>query len=333
MIKEPESGPPERHRFRCEEGAERLDLFLAERLPQFSRARLQALIRAGRVRVEGALPAKGIKAGQRLPPGARVEVEIPPPVPLRLEAEDAPLDVRLEDPYLLVVNKFPGIVVHPGAGRKRGTLVGALLHHCRGQLSGIGGVERPGIVHRLDKDTSGLLLVAKTDAAHRRLSADLKARRIKRTYLALVRGSPAPERGTIDAPIGRHPAHRTEMAVVEGGRRAVTHYAVREPFAGAALVEVSLETGRTHQIRVHFRHIGHPLLGDPVYGQARPARKGRRRGENGETPGGLIARQALHACRLRFIHPATGKAYEIEAEPPADFQAALAALRRGAQIA
>ncbi len=333
MRKEPESGPSERHRFRCGEGAERLDLFLAGCLPQFSRARLQALIRAGRVCVEGALSAKGVKAGQRLPPGARVEVEIPPPAPLRLEAEEASLDVRLEDPHLLVVNKFPGIVVHPGAGRKQGTLVGALLHHCRGQLSGIGGVERPGIVHRLDRDTSGLLIVAKTDAAHRRLSADLKARRIKRTYLALVRGSLAPERGTIDAPIGRHPAHRTEMAVVARGRRAVTHYAVRESFAGAALVEVTLETGRTHQIRVHFRHIGHHLLGDPVYGRSRPARKGRARGENGETPGELIARQALHACRLRFIHPATGEAHEIETEPPVDFQAALAALCRGAQIA
>ncbi|MEE9274477.1 MAG: RluA family pseudouridine synthase [bacterium] len=317
----------ERFSLVCEAGAPRLDAFLVDRLPHLSRSRLQALIRTGRVRVDGAPPAK---TGQSLAPGARIEVEIPPPSPSGLAAEDIPLDVRFEDAHLLVVNKPPGVVVHPGAGRRKGTLAAALLHHCRGALSGIGGVERPGIVHRLDKDTSGLLIVAKSDPAHRRLSADLKARRIRRGYLALVRGSPDREEGTVDAPIGRHTVHRSEMAVRKGGRRAVTRYRVRERFVGAALLEVSLETGRTHQIRVHLRHIGLPVLGDPVYGAARlPSwrRGGPRLAEGSGVP---IARQALHAFRLHFPHPISGEAKAFEAGPPEDFLAALAALREGA---
>ena len=184
-------------------------------------------------------------------------------------------------------------------------------------------MERPGIVHRLDKDTSGLLLAAKTDPAHRRLSADLKARRIHREYLAIVRGVPGREKDTVDAPIGRHSTHRTEMAVVERGRRAVTRWKVRERFKGAALLEITLETGRTHQVRVHLAHIGHPVLGDPVYGKSRVARKGE------ELPANLIARQALHAFRLRFTHPATGEEKTVEAAPPEDFQRALEGLRKG----
>ncbi|MBI1724509.1 MAG: RluA family pseudouridine synthase [Candidatus Tectomicrobia bacterium] len=308
----------ERLHLTCAEGAPRLDTFLAARLPQFSRARLQVLIKAGRARVDGKPAAK---AGQVLRPGARVEVEVPPPEPSYLAPEAIPLDVRYEDAHLLVVNKPPGLVVHPGAGRKTGTLAAALLHHCRGQLSGIGGVERPGIVHRLDKDTSGLLLAAKTDSAHRRLSADLKARRIHRAYLAIVRGVPGRDQDAVDAPIGRHSTPRTEMAVAERGRRAVTRWKVRERFKGAALLEVTLETGRTHQVRVHLAHIGHPVLGDPVYGRGRVAKKGE------ELPPGLIARQALHAFRLRFTHPATGEERTIEAPPPGDFQQALEGLR------
>jgi 23S rRNA pseudouridine1911/1915/1917 synthase len=308
----------ERLHLTCEAGAARLDTFLAAQLPQFSRARLQALIKEGRVRVNGEPPTK---AGQALRPGVRVEVEVPPPEPSHLLPEAVPLDVRYEDAHLLVVNKPPGLVVHPGAGRRTGTLAAALLYHCRGQLSGIGGVERPGIVHRLDRDTSGLLLAAKTDASHRRLSADLKARRIRREYLAIVRGVPGREKDTVDAPIGRHFTRRTEMAVVERGRRAVTRWKVQERFRGAALLEVTLETGRTHQVRVHLAHIGHPVLGDPVYGRGRVAKKGE------ELPPGLIARQALHAFRLRFTHPATGEEKTIEAPPPEDFQRALEALR------
>ncbi|MBI3127450.1 MAG: RluA family pseudouridine synthase [Candidatus Tectomicrobia bacterium] len=302
----------------CAEGAARLDVFLASRLPDLSRSRLQALIKEGRVRVNGRPPAK---AGQPVPAGASIEVEVPPPEPSYLLPEAIALDVRYEDAHLLVVNKPPGLVVHPGAGQKTGTLAAALLHHCRGQLSGIGGVERPGIVHRLDKDTSGLLLAAKTDRAHRRLSADMKARRVRREYLAIVRGVPARAQDAVDAPIGRHSTRRTEMAVIERGRPAVTRFKVRERFKGAALLEVTLETGRTHQVRVHLAHIGHPVLGDPVYGRSRVAKKGE------ELPPDLIARQALHAFRLRFTHPETGEEKVIEAAPPEDFMRAVERLR------
>jgi len=305
----------------CAEGAPRLDTFLAASLPQLSRSRLQALIKGGRVRVNGKPAAK---AGQAVSRGARVEVEVPPPEPSYLVPEAITLDVRFEDAHLLVVNKPPGLVVHPGAGRKTGTLAAALLHHCRGELSGIGGVERPGIVHRLDKDTSGLLLIAKTDPAHRRLSFDLKARRIHRAYLAIVRGVPERAQGRVDAPIARHPQRRTEMAVLESGRPAVTHWRVREAFARAALLEVTLETGRTHQVRVHLTHMGHPVLGDPVYGRGLNPKGSL---EARRTEAALIPRQALHAFRLRFRHPATGEEMTIEAAPPEDFERALEALR------
>lgn len=315
--------PEKRIQLKCEAGAPRLDSFLHENISDLSRARLQALIREGCVQLAGRTARK---VSQKVSPGARVEVRVPPPEPHRLEPENIPLDIRFEDEHLLVVNKPPGMVVHPGAGRRAGTLVGALLHHCRGQLSGIGGVERPGIVHRLDKDTSGLLLVAKSDIVHRRLSEALKARRIWRRYMALVKGVPALGRGTIDAPVGRHPTHRTAMAVVKkNGREAVTHYQVLEVMAGAALLLVRLETGRTHQIRVHLNHIGHPVIGDPLYGGGRLPRPGNR--VHDTRFDSLIQRQALHAYRLGFDHPVSGESMEYEAEPPPDFLDALEKLR------
>lgn len=306
----------------CHEGAKRVDSYLARNLKDLSRSRVQGLIRDGMVSVDGRIEKK---AAHALPSGARVVVTLPPPAPSHIEAEEVALDVRYEDEHLLVINKPPGMVVHPGAGRRKGTLAAALLHHCRGQLSGIGGVERPGIVHRLDKDTSGLLIAAKTDVAHGRLSADLKARRIHRHYLAIVRGIPARGEGTIDAPIGRHPAHRTAMAVVGGGRRAVTHYAVREVLGDASLLGLTLETGRTHQIRVHMNHIGHPVLGDPVYGLGRLPRGSRKKNMSNQQ--NLIERQALHAHRLAFRHPIDGDERELMAEPPADFLKLLEDLR------
>ncbi|MDE0331766.1 MAG: RluA family pseudouridine synthase [Nitrospinae bacterium] len=306
----------------CREGAKRVDSFLAQSLKNLSRSRVQGLIRDGMVSVDGRVETKTAHA---LPSGARVVVMLPPPAPSHIEAEKIALDVRYEDEHLLVINKPPGMVVHPGAGQRKGTLAAALLHHCRGQLSGIGGVERPGIVHRLDKDTSGLLIAAKTDAAHGRLSADLKARRIHRHYLAIVRGTPPQGEGTIDAPIGRHPAHRTAMAVVGSGRRAVTHYAVREVLEDASLLGVTLETGRTHQIRVHMSHIGHPVLGDPVYGLGRLPRGSRKKSKSNQKS--LIERQALHAHRLAFRHPIDGGERELMAEPPADFLKLLESLR------
>ena len=306
----------------CHEGAKRVDSFLARNLKDLSRSRVQGLIRDGMVCVDGRIETK---AAHALPGGARVVVTLPPPVPSHIEAEDIALDVRYEDEHLLVINKPPGMVVHPGAGQRKGTLAAALLHHCRGQLSGIGGVERPGIVHRLDKDTSGLLIAAKTDAAHGRLSADLKARRIHRHYLAIVRGIPAQGEGTIDAPIGRHPTHRTAMAVVESGRRAVTHFAIREVLGDASLLGITLETGRTHQIRVHMSHVGHPVLGDPVYGLGRLPRGPRKKNKSKEK--NLIDRQALHAHRLVFRHPIDGDERELVAEPPADFLKLLEDLR------
>jgi 23S rRNA pseudouridine1911/1915/1917 synthase len=229
-----------------------------------------------------------------------------------LEPEPIPLDIAYEDGELLVINKPAGMTVHPGAGRQSGTLVHAVLAHCP-ELPGIGGEHRPGIVHRLDKDTSGLLVVAKTETALRHLQAQIQARGARRDYAALVHGRMAKREGTVDAPIGRDPRHRTRMAVVASGRRAVTHYRVAEVFEGATLLDVRLETGRTHQIRVHCAHVGHPVVGDPVYSR-RP------------NPLGLV-RQALHAHRLAFTHPASGAALSFTAPLPDDMAAALRILR------
>lgn len=295
-----------------DERPERLDTWLARRL-ELSRTRAARLVEQGLVQVDGRAARKSapVAAGQR------VEVEIPPPEPVDLVPEDIPLAVVHEDDALLVVDKPAGLVVHPAPGHPRGTLVNALLHHVA-DLAGVGGRMRPGIVHRLDRDTSGLLVVAKNDAAHRALSAELAARKVGRTYLAAAWGHLRDTPLTVDAPIGRDPRARQRMAVVEGGRRAVTHLAVRERWEAAELLEVRLETGRTHQIRVHLAHIGHPVVGDPVYGA------GRERGVAGparrwaKEVARRTGRQFLHACALSFTHPLLGTRMRFRSPLPAD---------------
>jgi 23S rRNA pseudouridine1911/1915/1917 synthase len=285
----------------------RLDAFLVTHLPAHSRSQLKGFIEAGLITVDGA----SAKPALRVRRGQRIEITIPPPPPAEIVPEAMPLDVVFEDEQLLVVNKPPGLVVHPGAGRTGGTLANAVLARVP-HMAGVGSALRPGIVHRLDKDTSGLLMVAKTPQAYRVLQSQVAARTVSRTYLALVDGVLPRDEGTIDAPIGRHPHHRTRMAVVPRGRAAVTRYRVRERFADHTLVEVQLVTGRTHQIRVHFAHLGYPVAGDPVYGRA-------------DDLG--IGRQALHAFRLKFTHPTSGRSLQFEAPLPADLMAGLARAR------
>lgn len=311
--------PAERHRFTVEASAagRRLDVYLVGHLQGLSRARLQGLIAGGHVRVHlrQEVPAgRRPRASDRLRGGERIEVEIPPPEPADLRPEPIPLSVVFEDRDLLVVDKPPGLAVHPGAGRHTGTLVHAVLAHCP-DLPGIGGTHRPGVVHRLDKDTSGLLVVAKSEAALRGLQAQMQSRRARREYLAIVHGRVLGEGGTVDAPVGRDPRHRTRMAVVASGRPAVTHYRVAERFPDATLLAVRLETGRTHQIRVHCAHLGHPVVGDRTYGR-RP------------NPWGL-ARQALHAWRLTFAHPVSGQPMTFTAALPQDMESILRTLRAG----
>jgi len=284
------------------EEAERLDLYVAHHCPDVSRSHAQRLIEEGFVTVNGR-PAKPSRLLQR---GDRVVVRVPPPSPLDLEPEAIPLSIVYEDPDLLVVDKPAGMAVHPGAGRSRHTLVNALLARCP-DLAGIGGVLRPGIVHRLDKDTSGLLLVAKNDRAHTALSRQLKERTVEKGYLALVTGRLEPKEGIIEGAIGRDPRNRKRMAVVEGGRPARTAYRVREYLADCTLVEASPSTGRTHQIRVHLAAVGHPIVGDAVYGRPSP----------------FVERQFLHACRLGFHHPADGRRLVFESPLPPDLQQAL----------
>jgi 23S rRNA pseudouridine1911/1915/1917 synthase len=321
-----------------EAAGSRLDQWLAGALgPELSRSRLQALIRDGRVEVDGTAVRE---PKHRLSGGETVVLGIPEAEPAEPEPEAIPLDILYEDDQLIVLNKPPGLVVHPGAGNPTGTLVNALLHHCGESLSGIGGVKRPGIVHRLDKDTSGVMVVAKTDAAHRALSEAFadhgRDGELERAYLALVWGEPEPVSGRIDAPLGRAGADRTLRAVVPAGRvdarRAVTHYKVLERFgvsrpAAASLVECRLETGRTHQIRVHMAHIGHPLVGDPAYGRGF-ATKANRLPDSVRAPVRALGRQALHAGLLAFRHPGDGRIMRFEADPPPDFGELLAALRR-----
>ncbi len=292
----------------AERDGERLDRFVARSLPELTRSRARRLIDGGFVMVDGRLPAK---AGAPLASGQRVRVRVPPPEPATLEPEAIPLRIVYEDDDLLVVDKPAGMTVHPAPGHSSGTLVHAVLAHCP-NLSALGGEGRPGIVHRLDKDTSGLIIVAKNDAAHLSLARQLKERRVEKTYIALVEGRLKQREGVIDAPIGRHPARRKKMAVVEGGREARTRYRVLREIDGRTLVEVRPETGRTHQIRVHLASIGHPVVGDPVYGRGRPA--------------GPLRRQFLHAQRLAFRHPRTGDRLELEAELPEDLAQALAGL-------
>ena len=293
-----------------EEDGVRLDRYLAERVAKQSRSHLQRLIERGMVEVDGR-EQRG--ASYRLRKGQSVAVRLPEPVAPRLAAEQLPLDVLYEDDDLLVVNKPQGMVVHPAPGHPTGTLVAAVLGHV-GSLSGIGGVMRPGIVHRIDKDTSGVLVIAKNDLAHADLARQLKEHSMDRVYEAIVHGVPGAERGTVDAPIGRDPRDRLRMAVVPErfGRSAVTHFFVRERFLSYSLVELRLETGRTHQIRVHMASIGHPVAGDPVYARRNPL--------------GLSG-QALHAGSLGFTHPRTGRRMMFSAPRPAAMEAVLRRLR------
>lgn len=277
---------------------ERLDRMLAREIPALSRSRIQALVAEGRV----------TPSGRKAVAGQLYRVSVPPARPAEPAAEAIPLAVVHEDEHLIVVDKPAGMVVHPAPGHPGGTLVNALLDHCGRSLTGVGGVARPGIVHRLDKDTSGLIVAAKTEAAHAGLRILFETHDIDRGYLALVQGLPSPSTGRIEAPIGRDPRHRKRMAVVERGRAAVTHYRVERTFGTrASLVACRLETGRTHQVRVHLAHIGHAVIGDPNYGR-------RRRG----LP--VFPRQALHAARLGFRHPATGESMMFESLPPTDFR-------------
>ncbi|MBD8639300.1 RluA family pseudouridine synthase [Sphingomonas sp. CFBP 13733] len=288
----------------------RLDRALADAVPTMSRERLKTLIAAGAVSQAGQPwrdSSKKASAGQTF------AIAVPPPTPLHNEAQDIPLVIAYEDEHLIVVDKQAGLVVHPAAGNFDGTLVNALLHHCAGNLSGIGGVARPGIVHRIDKDTSGLMIAAKSDRAHEGLAKQFHDHSIDRRYRAIVGGIPRPASGTVDAPLARSPQNRKKIAIVQGGKRAVTHFTTLQPLRDAALVECRLETGRTHQVRVHMASIGHALLGDPVYGRNRPGQKTLL-----ETLG--FRRQALHAAYLGFIHPINSNALAFESRMPADMQ-------------
>jgi len=289
---------------------ERLDVLAAE-LAGVTRSRVGALIKQGSVSVDGAAQTK---AGFKLKAGMALRVEVPPASPVAVEAEDIDLDILYQDDDLAVVFKPSGMVVHPAAGNERGTLVNALLKHLD-NLSGIGGEIRPGIVHRIDKDTSGLLLVAKNDFAHVSLSEQIRAHTVKRAYRAIVIGGFREEEGTVEGPIGRHPTDRKRMAIVPSGRDATTHWTALEPLRDATLIEARLTTGRTHQIRVHMASIGHPVLGDPVYGPKK-------------SPYPVEGGQLLHAFRLGFVHPRTGEEMLFEAEPEARFLYWLEKLRK-----
>ena len=299
-------------------GGDRLDKALAV-ASGLSRERVKALIGEGRVSVDGQTVSQARLKGAE---GSAFRIDIPQAAPATAQAQDIPLVIAYEDEYLLVVDKPAGLVVHPAAGNLDGTLVNALLHHCRGQLSGIGGVARPGIVHRIDKDTSGLLVVAKSDAAHEGLARQFADHSIERAYLAVVAGHPVPLAGTVRGSIARSSTNRKKMAMVEEGRgkHAVTHYRTLERLDSSALVECRLETGRTHQVRVHMTSIGHPLLGDPVYGRT-PARL------RPILTGLEFGRQALHAKELGFVHPVSGQSLRFSSELPADLARLLSELR------
>jgi 23S rRNA pseudouridine1911/1915/1917 synthase len=303
-----------------QQDGQRLDRAIVELLPELSRNFVAHLIDEGAVSVDGRTAAK---ASQRVVAGQQIAVDLPPPIPASAASQDIPLTVLFEDSDLVVINKPPGLVVHPAAGHADGTLVNALLHHVR-DLSGIGGELRPGIVHRLDKDTSGVMVIAKNDEAHRALTAAWNSERVTKEYLALVYGTPSQARGRIDAPLGRDPRERKRMAVVPGGRRAVTEYEVVEPLRSVSLVRCRLHTGRTHQIRVHLKYLGHPIVGDPVYSGPQwrgiPDKKVQKALASME-------RQALHAVLLAIPHPRTGAALRFEAPLPEDLRALIAACR------
>jgi 23S rRNA pseudouridine1911/1915/1917 synthase len=299
----------------------RIDLFLAKQ-PELglSRAQIQSLLSQGLIRVNG----KPVKSSYRIVVGNKIEITVPEPEPLTVESEDIPLDIYYEDDQVIVINKPAGMVVHPAAGIKKGTLVNALLAHCQ-DLSGIGGVQRPGIVHRLDKGTSGLIMVAKTDFAHHSLSSQLQERSITRKYLALVYGEVEPKEGYIETQIGRHPKDRKKMAVLkDSGRIAGTYYKVSKYYSGFSLLECKLTTGRTHQIRVHLSHLGYPVVGDTTYGN----KKTKKLPPLFESAVKQLNGHALHAQTLGFIHPVTEKYLEFSAPLPAAFQQILFSIEK-----
>ena len=295
---------------------ERLDSFLRARFPEMSRGAIQRLIEEGNIRVNG----QPVKATHAPRVGEVISIEWPHVRPAEAQPEKISLDILFEDKDLLVLNKAPGIVVHPAAGHAAGTLVNALLHHCGGELSGIGGVARPGIVHRLDKDTSGCLVVAKNDPAHLKLAEQFAGRDVLKIYDAILCGELLVKRGDIRGSIARHPVERKRMAVVKGGREAWTSYEITEPLRSATLVAAQLHTGRTHQIRVHFQHLGFPLVGDDTYGKKQNVRLC-------DLTGYIAPRQMLHARDLAFTHPRTGKRVKFGAPWPEDFAVTVQSLR------
>ena len=298
--------------------SERLDIFLRSKFPAVSRGAMQRLIEQGHIRVDG----KTVKPTHSPRAGEKVEIHFPEPKPAAAQPEEIPLDILFEDKSLLVVNKPAGLVVHPAAGHEEHTLVNALLHHCQGSLSGIGGVARPGIVHRLDKETSGCLVVAKNDETHIALSEQFANRVVKKVYHAIVCGEVPRDAGEIHAAIARHPTHRKRMAVQDDsdGRAAHTSYRVLEKLKCATYVEVQIHTGRTHQVRVHFQHLGHPVVGDDTYGSTKNKRLK-------ELANYAAPRVVLHAKELSFVHPRTQKPLKFSAPLPDDFKLALKLLR------
>lgn len=300
------------------EAGGRLDALVAS-VTELSRSAAAKLIESGNITVDGRISDKKYK----LKAGDKVEIEIPEAEEYEAEAENIPLDIVYEDEDVIVINKPSGMVVHPAPGNYTGTLVNALLYHCKGSLSGIGGIMRPGIVHRIDKDTSGLLVVAKNDAAHRALSEELSYHGIEREYHAIVKGGFKEDVGAVDLPIGRHPVDRKRMAVLKGdpsARDAVTHYEVIARYSGMTYMKLKLETGRTHQIRVHMSHLGHPLVGDEVYGSTKTSF------EKQHAP--LLDGQMLHAKRLCFTHPRSGERMELECELPGNFKKIIELLNK-----
>ena len=294
----------------ADRSGERIDAALARLAPELSRSAAQKLLEGGGVLLNG----RPARKSDRLSEGDTLELTLPEVQEVALEAENIPLDIVYEDADVIVVNKPSGMVVHPAPGHPDGTLVNALLYHCAGTLSGVGGALRPGIVHRIDRDTSGLIIAAKNDAAHQYLSAQLADHTLARTYECIVVGKLREDRGTVDAPIARHPTDRKRMAVVAGGREAVTHWEVIARYPGYTHVRCRLETGRTHQIRVHMAYIGHPILGDTVYG----AKK--------EVAG--LTGQCLHAVGLRFLHPRTHEVVELSCPLPEEFTRMLQKIRK-----
>ena len=293
-----------------EDSGRRIDAWLAEQVEELTRSAAQRLLEEGKVTSSGKALAKNYKLTGR----ETVDVELPDPEPIDVVPQDIPLDVVFEDADVIVVNKPKGLVVHPAPGHPDGTLVNALLHHCGDSLSGIGGELRPGIVHRIDRDTTGLIIAAKNDFAHQKLAAQLQDHTLARIYHCIVVGNLREDSGTVDAPIGRHRTDRKKMAVVSDGRNAVTHWRVLERFQGYTYVECRLETGRTHQIRVHMAHTGHPILGDTVYGNKKPV------------PG--LQGQCLHAVGLQFVHPRTEELVELSCGLTEEFQTQLKKLRK-----